>query len=327
MLYRYALVFLLGFYSAIQGYAQQSPPYYQTYNRQITTRVFLSNKFTSLRLKGDRYSLLYRPITSYNLSIGFTYRWLTVNAGYGFSFLNPHLKRKNTRTIDLQFHPYGRRIAIDVLGQFYRGFQLLSQDDFLRSDIRVNVVGATAQYIFNYNRFSYRAAFLQSEWQKQSAGSWLAGFELYAGRVYGDSSLVSDTRRYDDQLKGVRFVELGPNVGYAYTYVYKEHFFITGAASVSLDLGITTSIRENGSERITGFSPNTLFKVFAGYNSSKWAVTAIYISNGVHLAPTSNDYRVTLNTGNFRVHFAYRFRPGKKARELLEPIDKIKDGL
>jgi hypothetical protein len=310
-----------------KGWAQDTTDYYQPYNRQITGRVFLSNKYTNLNLRGDDFSLKYRPITSYNVGLGFTYQWLTVNVGYGFGFVNPNLDRKNTRAIDLQFHPYGRKIAIDVLGQFYKGFRLPAEDDFLRTDIRVNVVGATAQYIFNHSQFSYRAAFLQSEWQKKSAGSWLAGFEFYTGGVKADTSMVPDARSKENKVKRVGFVELGPNVGYAYTYVYREHFFVTGSASVSLDLGFNTQVTEESKDRSAGFSPNTLFKVFAGYNSSKWALTGIYIHNGVRLAPTVNDKMVVLNTANFRIHFAYRFKPGRGARRLLKPVDRVKTDL
>lgn len=310
-----------------QSNAQTTADYYQAYNRQITGRFFLSNKFTNLNLRSDDYVLKYKPITSYNIGIGFSYQWLTLNIGYGIGFVNPSLDRKNTRAIDLQFHPYGRKIAIDVLGQFYKGFQLSESDGSVRKDIRVNVVGATAQYIFNYEEFSYRAAFLQSEWQKKSAGSWLAGFEFYAGGVRGDTSMVPNARSESDKLKKISFVELGPNIGYAYTFVYREHFFATGSASASLDLGFNTATTEESKERSTGFSPNTIFKFFAGYNSAKWAITGIYLNNGLRLAPTVDDKKLVLNTGNFRVHFAYRFRPGKRGRALLEPLDRIKTDL
>jgi hypothetical protein len=307
--------------------AQNPMVYYQSYNQQITGRIFISNKFTNLNLKGDGYFLKYKPVTSYNLGIGFTYRWLSVNIGYGFGFLNPHLDRKNTRAIDLQFHPYGRKIAIDVLGQFYKGFRLPSENNLLRDDIRVNVVGATAQYIFNYDEFSYRAAFLQSEWQKHSAGSWLAGFEFYTGGVKGDTSLVPEGKLKESKLEKINFIELGPNVGYAYTYVYREHFFATGSASISLDIGFNTSTTPENKERSSGFSPNTLVKIFAGYNSTKWAVTAIYINNGIKLAPTEDDKQVSLNTANFRIHLAYRLKPGKRARKFLEPVDRVRTDL
>ena len=299
--------------------------YYQAYNHQITGRFFVSNKYTNFRLRGDGYSLFYRPTTSYNLGVGFTHEWLTLNVGYGFGFVNPNVDKKGTRSIDLQFHPYGRKIAIDVLGQFYKGYQSSAPYDQLRTDIRVNAVGATIQYIFNYNKFSYRAAFLQSEWQKRSAGTWLAGFEVYAGAVRADSSLIPDQELLRQKLIESKFVEFGPSVGYAYTYVYREHYFVTGSASVSLDVGFNTTLAaDKGKDKEAGFSPNTLLKFFGGYNSSKWAITAIYLYNTLNLVPNEQSQKISMSTGNFRIHFAYRFKPSKKTRRLLKPLDDIK---
>jgi len=304
--------------------AGDTTTYYQTYNNQITGRTFISNKFTNFRLRGEGYSLLYRPITSYNVGVGFTHEFLTLNVGYGFGFLNPNVDKKNTRAIDLQFHPYGRKIAIDVLGQFYKGYRLTTPEEALRTDLKVNVVGATVQYIFNHDQFSYRAAFLQSEWQKRSAGSWLAGVEFYSGSIRADSSIVPNQKLKEQRLKKSVFTELGPNVGYAYTYVYREHYFITGSASVSFDLGFNNTVSDAGKERESGFSPNTLLKFFGGYNSAKWAITAVYIYNSQNLVQNQQDQKISLSTGNFRIHFAHRFKPSRKTRQLLKPVDDIK---
>ncbi len=216
-------------------------------------------------------------------------------------------------------------MAIDELGQFYKGYQSSPPYDQLRTDIRVSAVGATIQYIFNYDKFSYRAAFLQSEWQKRSAGSFLAGFEIYAGAVKADSSLVPNQEFARQRLKESKFLEFGPSVGYAYTYVYRQHYFVTGSASVSLDVGFNTTLAEDkAKDKEAGFSPNTLLKFFGGYNSSKWAITAVYIYNTLNLVPNEQSQKISMSTGNFRIHFAYRFKPSKKTRQFLKPVDDIK---
>ncbi len=46
----------------------------------------------------------------------------------------------------------------------------------------------------------------------------------------------------------LRFLDFGPNAGYAYTWVFKEHFFITGSASTSLGAGYSTLIGEQGKQ-------------------------------------------------------------------------------
>jgi len=230
------LVFLLSAIST--GVTGQDSAYYKIYNRQITGRLILSHKFTGLRiLRGDE-RFKYRPVTTYNAGIGFTYEWLTVNLGYGIGWINPNTDRDNTRSLDLQFHAYGRRIIVDALGQFYKGYRLSGTEE-VRKDIRANAVGATAQYLLNADRFSYRAAFLQSEWQQRSAGSWLLGFNMYGGNVRSDSAIVPRANG-EPAVERTTFFQTGPSAGYAYSYVYKKHFFATASASLSLDLSVLT---------------------------------------------------------------------------------------
>jgi len=247
--------------------------YYQPYLNKVTGRFYFSRKFTTLILQnGTRdYEVRYRPNTTLNMGVGATYRWATLNLAYGFGFLNPDRGRGKTRYLDLQFHSYGRKITIDILGSFYTGFYLAprgkavsnSTEYYLRPDVKVNAGGVTVQYVFNHGKFSYRAAFLQNEWQKRSAGSLLAGFDIYTGSIQADSTIIPaamDAETAATGLNQMRFFELGPSLGYAYTYVYKRHFFVTGAGSVSLSAGFNTFYDHDGKTHATGITPNTLFK-------------------------------------------------------------------
>ena len=314
--------------------------YYQPYLNKITGRFYFSRKFTTLviqnRMNNDE--LRYRPNTTLNMGVGATYKWATLNLAYGFGFLNPEQGRGKTRYLDLQFHSYGRKITIDLQGSFYTGFYLAPRgkaatnenDYYLRPDLKINAGGATVQYVFNHGKFSYRAAFLQNEWQRRSAGTLLAGFEFYTGSIQTDSTMIPttlDRERAAHELTQMRFFELGPSLGYAYTYVYKRHFFLTGAGSVSLSTGFNTYYDRDGKTRATGVTPNTLFKVFGGYNSSTWALSLLYISNVQRLGRDKHDQSIRLNTGNVRLNFVYRFRPNKRARKVLKVVDQVEDGV
>jgi hypothetical protein len=314
--------------------------YYHPYPNKVTGRFYFSRKFTTLIVRNGTkdYGLRYRPNTTLNMGVGATYKWATLNLGYGFGFLNPEGGRGKTRYLDLQFHSYGRKFTIDLLGSFYSGFYLAPRgkaanndtEYYLRPDLKVNAGGVTVQYIFNHGKFSYRAAFLQNEWQKRSAGSLLAGFEIYSGGIKADSTIIPtaiDREIATTELKQMRFFELGPSLGYAYTYVYKKHFFVTGAGSVSLSVGVNTFYDQDGKTRATGITPNTLFKVFGGYNSSSWAISVLYISNAQSLARSSNEHAIRLNTGNMRLNFVYRFKPNKRARKMLKMVDQVEDGV
>lgn len=326
------LFFVFLFVSIGRANAQYDSSYYVSYENHITSRFYFSKKYTSLKFRNTEknYNLTFRPNTTLNMGIGATYKWATINLAYGFGFLNPERGRGKTKYLDLQFHSYGRKLIVDFFGQFYRGFFLTPNSTnnqqaeyYLRPDLRVNQVGASVQYILNHKKFSYRASFLQNEWQKKSAGTFIFGFEVYNGTVKADSTIVPtlvNSEEADREIKELRFFEIGPNVGYAYTWVIKKHFFLTGSGSISLDYGINKTTDKNGDQKATGVSPNTFLRLFGGYNSEKWAISIIYVTNGVRLATDNVERQIILNTGNFRLNYIYRFLPTKKTKHYLDKV-------
>lgn len=313
---------------------QYDSSYYVSFENQITSRFYFSKKYTSLRFRNtaDKYNLTFRPNTTLNMGVGATYKWATLNLAYGFGFLNPERGRGKTKYLDLQFHSYGRRFITDVFGQFYRGFFMARNSTnnpgpeyYLRPDLHVNHIGTSVQYILNHKKFSYRASFLQNEWQKKSAGTFIFGVEVYGGKVDADSTIIPTVVSNDEadrNITVIRFFEFGPNAGYAYTWIIKKHFFLTGSASISLDYGETTISDRDGNKKATGVSPNTFLRFFGGYNSNKWALSLTYVINGVSLATESIERQIILNTGNFRLNYVYRFAPSKKAKRYLNVMDQ-----
>lgn len=327
------LLFVILLFKLEGASAQYDSSYYVSYEDQITSRFYFSKKYTSLKFRDtkEEYNVTFRPNTTLNMGLGATYKWATLNLAYGFGFLNPDRGRGKTKYLDLQFHSYGRKFITDVFGQFYRGFYLssnssnnLSNEYYLRPDIHVNHVGTSVQYMLNHKKFSYRASFLQNEWQKKSAGTFIFGLEVYYGKVTADSTLIPTLVNNEEASRDItelRFFEFGPNAGYAYTLILKEHFFLTGSASISLDYGETKISDRDGDKTKTGVSPNTFFRFFGGYNSHRWAISLTYVTNGVSLATESIERQIILNTGNFRLNYIYRFSPSKKAKRYLDMVD------
>jgi hypothetical protein len=315
---------------------QYDTAYYESYTQKVTGRVYFSRKFTSLQFRNadKKYAFNYLPNTTLNFGVGATYRWTTLNLAYGFAFLNPDLGRGKTKYLDLQFHSYGRKFMVDVFGQFYKGFYLSEKEFrignesyYRRPDLHVNLIGASSQYVLNHRRFSYRSSFLQNEWQKKSAGTFLIGLEAYVGWMKADSSIVPAALSKDEigvAPDRIRFLELGPNVGYAYTFVLEKHFFLTGSASVSFDLGTRVLKDDIDKEPVGGVSVNSFLRFVGGYNSDIWSIAALYITDNVSLPAGGSSKKIFLNTGNYRLNFAYRFRPNKKAKKILHVIDDVK---
>ncbi|NOT76061.1 MAG: DUF4421 family protein [Cyclobacteriaceae bacterium] len=285
-------IFLLIIISSHGTQAQHDSTYYASYTHLITGRAFLSQKYTALTLKNEKtpYTINYIPNAKVNFGIGASYKWATFNIATGIGYLNPDEGQGKTSYLDLQFHKYSQRFTFDLVGQFYKGFYLFpkgtasgSDQYYSRPDLKVTMFGGSLQYIVNNKRFSAQAMYLQNEWQKKSAGTILVGVETYSGRIRGDSTIVPTVIDNTTVESNVDFFEIGVNLGYAYTLVIKEHFFLTGSASASVDYSNTTLKNSDGSSVSSGVSPNTFFRLVTGYNSEHWALQVIYINNNVRL--------------------------------------------
>ena len=152
---------------------------------------------------------------------------------------------------------------------------------------------------------------------------------MYGGRVKADSTIIPfmvNNEEANRNVRLMRFFEFGPNAGYAYTLIVKKHFFLTGSASVSLDYGENIISDRDGNKKEKGVSPNTFFRAFGGYNSDKWGVSLVYVTNLVRLSSGSIDRQILLNTGNFRLNLIRRFSPGKKARKVTDVVDQLPAG-
>lgn len=313
----------------------QDTSYFRSYEDYLIGRFYFSQKYTSMNIRNEDqgYDLDYVPNTTFNMGVGATYKFATLNIAIGFDFLNPDKGQGETKYLDLQFHSYGRKVMMDVFGQFYDGFYLDPKGKattpdkyYVRSDMFVMELGASAQYVFNNKRFSYRSSFMQNEWQKKSAGSFLAGLEVFYGQSRFDSTAIPTVINAEVAAlnnKKLTFFEAGPNVGYAYTLVIKKNFFVHASASISLDYGATEVFGTESSTKGSGFSPNTSIKAAMGYNSDVWIVNLLFTNSGVKMATDSENQEVGINTGNFRIILAKRFMPGNKLKKKLNVIDRV----
>jgi hypothetical protein len=226
------------------------------------------------------------------MGIGATYRSFTLNLAYGFPFINADRGRGETKYLDLQAHFYGRKSNIDLFGQFYNGLYLSPKgygrsdgNYYVRPDLRLREFGGSYQYIFNNKRFSFRSSVLQNEWQQRSAGALLVGGEFFIGQASADSSVfpVLSMSEARPNTNALRFYELGPSVGYAYTLVVARHFFITGSISLAADYSYSEFEGPKGTISEYGFNPNSMLRLFAGYNSDRSAFSITFTNSRVNI--------------------------------------------
>lgn len=318
--------------------ADHDTSYYETYRSLLTARTYLSRKYNVLSFNSPppSPSFRYRATTSLNLGIGATYHAFTLNIGIGITKFNPNDEKGDTRYLDLQGHFYARKWNIDLLGEFYKGYYLTpkgmaaapGKPYYLRPDIGLSLFGFAFYRALNEKKFSYQAGLLQNEWQKKSAGSILIGGEIYYGAIYGDSSLVPALVDPDATYLDIdkfHFFSFGPGIGYAYTFVYKEHFFILGSATVNLALRNSTEISTSLDQKAShfGFQPNYIVHAGMGYNGNKWSLSVLWVDSEFFLKGAGSAYKYEISVGNYRLVFAKRFNLDRKTKKLLEPIPEI----
>lgn len=309
--------------------------YYNSFIMDIVARYYFSQKFTTAYINGIEKGekLKYIPNTTLNMGVGATYKPLTINLGYGLGFLNRDKEKGKTKYLDLQSHLYLRKWVFDMFGQFYKGYYLrpkgyassIPDQYYIRPDMHVSLIGFSVYKVFNYKKFSYRAAMVQNEWQKKSAGSFLAGMEVYYGAHSADSAFVPTmlNNKFDQKgIKRIRFFELGPGVGYTYTLVVAKHFFATASLTLNPKFSLSSELSDNKSKTHVSIVPGYFARGAIGYNSEHWNANLSFVGNKVLTKGSHTTDHYSYNTSNVRLTFAKHFIPGPKLRHKLNEFDK-----
>lgn len=305
--------------------------YYTIFPKTILFRVFVSDKYTVLRVKNGSKTLRYVPNAPAAIGIGLSYRDLSLNFAYGVRMAGYNDKVKTTR-IDLQSHLYSRKWLYDLYAQQYKGYYLPAGNDlpgnnyYARPDIKTLSLGFSLYRVFNSTRFSYRAAFVQTERQKISAGTFLLGTDLYYGRIKADSSIIPATLKDDyspQQLTAAQFISMAPGAGYAYTLVITKKFFITASSTINFNVNYATELYNGNDRWHLSLTPTINFRTAAGYSGDQWNISANWISNTKPFITGNNSNRYILGTGNYRLIIARRFNTGKKLQKRLAFLDRI----
>ena len=312
------LLFLASCYTSAQKVDTHDSSYYKTFPNSLTVRFYFSKKYASLYFQpiDDSKNLQYRANTKVNMGIGFTYHNFSLNGALGFGFLNNKYDEKGkTKSLDLQMHLYPTGWAGDLLITHYKGLYAYPKDYasnipgayYYRPDVKFNLFGLSAYRVVNSNKFSYRAAMIQNEWQKRSAGSLLYGGGIYYSGLSGDSSIIPPKLTPSFLQAGVtnfHFVTIGPGVGYAFTLVAAQHFFFMGSVIANANINFSTDEAGGAKKNKVSFEPGAVGKAAIGYNGNVWDVSMNWAGNAFLVKEPVASKTNFLSTGNFRFIFA-----------------------
>lgn len=320
--------------------------YIASYLDHLTTRLYASIKSAEVSFMDNKLGkdLIYHPNEALILGFGFNYGILGLNIGFNFPFVNnDDDKYGKTDYLDLQTHIYMPVLVLDIYLQLYKGYHLTQPNDWIidwpthdtlpkRPDIRSISLGLNGQYVFNHRRFSYRASYLQNEWQKKSSGSFLLGGNLFFEDTQGDSSFIPRGLADSNFFGGLHFnqsriANIGVTAGYAQTFVVKQHFFLTLSLVGGLSGGgswVYTS--EEGEPDRSGFTAaaNLTGRIAVGYNSKRFYVGVSYLGIFIRNQSPVPQTWLGYDTGMFRLNIVYRFRLKKDIRFLSRSGKKTK---
>ncbi|MGZ6480294.1 MAG: DUF4421 family protein [Bdellovibrionales bacterium] len=209
-------------------------------------------------------------VPSFGPKLGPRILWKEIGVTMTFALPMPEVE-KNRRGVSDQteviLNSYWRQNAIDLYYLRVRGFYIASpwQEFSVHKPERYPQVpdavatsfGFNWYYVLHPERYSLKAAFDQSEFQKESGGSWLASpfynhFELSLGTRFvpgiGDDHVTGLPN-----LASGRFDTLGTSFGYGYTYIYGR-FFASALAAVGPGVEYQKIGRSDGSGDVKNVS-------------------------------------------------------------------------
>ncbi len=314
--------------------------YITAYDDELTTRLYLSRKQNGYNLSERLFNpfIKYRTNDNLLLGIGYTYSFMTLNLAVKMPFINKDDDLYGeSKYIDLQSHMIFRSYIVDLYLQWNRGYYIQNPADLfpgygdepykpVRGDLRTNVVGLNVQYLFNSERYSYKASFLQNQFQRKSAGSPMVGIEGYWVLGMTDSVMVGGDIPPSGFLRDQPFHQadifnVGLNGGYAYTFVWRESLYFSLSTAVGLSGGYNwirnTSTSATYNTGLTLGLSNTT-RISLGYNNASWYVglSLIRFTMTNHVGEDRN--WIGYHTGNIRLNLVKRFIT-KRPIKILRP--------
>jgi hypothetical protein len=334
------LVFIAAF-GFTEIYAQEKsekkPKYDTAYIKDLSDRLSIRlygvSKFSNFDIMDNDSdkTVAYAPNNNLNLGFGVSYKWFGLGLAFNFPFINnDNQKYGETQRVDVQTNIFTRSLAIDCYYQSYKGFYIENPEDYIqgwdpempypqRPDIISRSIGGSCLYAFRHKKYSARAAYIQTDLQKKSAGSFLLGGFFSLFEVNGDSSFIPaeivaecnpDLTFNDLKVRGI-----GVAGGYSHTFVmWKRLYFsltvVPGVAIQSYDV----------------IYPNDIEKKHGSFVAGRFAARAalVYNTERLYAGITAVDDNFSGNTGKeeqnslsyqvgvIRFFYGMRFNVNKK---------------
>lgn len=305
--------------------------YIQSYYNDLIFRIYSGEKTHSLELDdlNNPVHLKYLPNGYFNLGVGVNFKSFGLSLATKVPvFLNSEIRHGETKRFGIQSYIYSSKFSVDLLTSFLKGYYLNNSylylksypkgQEYQRPDIASANIGVSVNYIFNNTRFSYKAAFSDTERQLKNAGSLLAGGSIFSYQTTADSSLVPHEINANYFPKSREFTKSGvlainANLGYAYSLIFLKRGIVT--LSYMLGSGIQDNSFDSQFEDEINkwrFSFNYIGRLGLGYRFNRYFFRCVVIRSNQYTNLKFNELSVVNGTNFVQVSLGKRIFTRKK---------------
>lgn len=322
MLHRCTLILGLLLIS-MYGFSQTDTTYIKSFKKGFNIKASIDQKMTFFDINSekddDKYEYTVKTNRSPSISFGVTLRDYSLSFSKSIDFLLPNVPNK-TKTFDFEYHGYKRKFIYDFFLQHHTGFEMDAEKGGkpnFHTSLQTRFYGGNFYYIFNHNKFSYRAIFSQNEKQIKPSGSLLLGASLFYNIIKSDSVFIAN--EISSNQKNLQF---GLSAGYAYTWVFK-YIQMSGSAIVGANIG--NNYPENMFKYKLQFYPSINARFGAVYNKDEdksFGLNVVFNSNYLYFR---DDYDISFNNVQIMFSFVKRFDWGNKfVNKNIDRINSVK---
>lgn len=318
---------LLFFFENIFSQETDSGRSYISYGNKLGVYLYGISKFSGFEIKGTniKQSIEYSPNSNFNLGAGFNYKWIGLGLAFNFGFINNSDKKLygDTKSLDIQFEGFLKEYIISGNFQVYKSYYWKNPNDFfsgwntndslvVKPNITTINLGVNVIHVFNHESFSLKSAYMGTERQLCSAGSWLMGGKASLYAVADDSTLVPeiimDYYPNASEIASLAAINIGGAFGYSYTFVFKEYFFVNMTVMLGLNIqhvgANEASGSSLGSDAKLGSNAYLRFAI-GGNKDERYYGMSLNVES--YLIKNPNETQFSYDYGKFKIYYGRRF--------------------
>ena len=248
--------------------------------------------------------------TKTNYTMGLEVNYCDIAATFS---INPAKIGGDYNDYEFNFEYHGQKLSFDI--NYLRATSLTgdiklgNMDHLDEEGLRMNVVNASAYYIFNNRKFSYPAALFQNYYQLRSAGSWLAGLTVQIGSIKTTDELKARSPLAPEVHLTFENVAIGGGYGYNLVLGKRSQWLLHFSALPSFVVYKHNRLTVNGEEmKDHGLCFNMLFNecvaVVYHFTPRFNAGASLIMSNSIY---NNDNIKINQNKWLARAFFGVRF--------------------